>query len=46
LNAGGLVPLGSKPKPRVGNSDFDALLDIIEEDDKPKKKSSKVCTLK
>ena len=38
---GGLVPLDSKPKPVVGTSDFDALLDIIEEDEKPKKKSSK-----
>ena len=41
LSAGGLVPLGGKPRHVGGASDFDALLDIIEEDEKPKKKASK-----
>ena len=42
--SGGLVPLGGKPRHVGGTSDFDALLDIIEEEDNPKKKSSKNST--
>ena len=40
--AGGLVPLtANKQRQASGTSDFDQLLNIIEEDEKPRKKSSK-----